>query len=339
MAAPAQASDQIIVNVSQKGNPLLKYLKHWNFGETAADYQLEGHTAVLFLQLKFHALHKDYLLPHMRAIGALPCRLKVLLCLCDVEDSNSMLIQIEKHCIEFHMTLLVCWTSDEAAAYLSSFRKFANRGPELLQARRETHAFAAAIAALTQVRSINKTDVANLFSTFGSLRHVAELSEEDLLVCPGLGEKKVKRLLAVLDAPFPGVKRRPKALASGLAGPSEVVRASAVASTAADISVPTPEALHSDEQKSLGRAPVQDLPSAVPISSCPHYDPLPPALQSEKGRELQQRRAAVQQKGYSKMRSALQSALKGDEDEEEGELTIPVIGIKRAPNGGNQISH
>ena len=39
------------------GNPLLKYLKNWTFGETAADYQVAEHTCILFLQLRCPEIH------------------------------------------------------------------------------------------------------------------------------------------------------------------------------------------------------------------------------------------------------------------------------------------
>ena len=42
-----------------------------------------------------------------------------------------------------------------------------------------------------QIRSVNKTDVMTMLSAFGNFRRLADLQEDDLLVCPGLGEKKV----------------------------------------------------------------------------------------------------------------------------------------------------
>lgn len=36
--------------------------------------------------------------------------------------------QIQKLCIDHHFTLIVCWTSDEAAAYVTAFRKYASGG-------------------------------------------------------------------------------------------------------------------------------------------------------------------------------------------------------------------
>ena len=56
--------------------------------------------------------------------------------------------------------------------------------------------------ALTRVRPLNKTDVLTLLSTFGSVAGVFAATPQQLALCPGFGEKKVKRLLEVLQAPL-----------------------------------------------------------------------------------------------------------------------------------------
>lgn len=41
------------------------------------------------------------------------------------------------------------------------------------------------------VRSINKTDVANMVSNFQSFAGIARATKEELSNCPGMGDKKV----------------------------------------------------------------------------------------------------------------------------------------------------
>jgi energy-coupling factor transporter ATP-binding protein EcfA2 len=55
---------------------------------------------------------------------------------------------------------------------------------------------------LTSVRSVNKNDVQTLLDVFGCVGNVCEASEQQLVLCPGLGEKKVKRLYRALHEPF-----------------------------------------------------------------------------------------------------------------------------------------
>eukprot|EP00957_Ditylum_brightwellii_P133503 10177925-Ditylum_brightwellii.AAC.1 len=54
----------------------------------------------------------------------------------------------------------------------------------------------------TAVRSVNKTDVHTLLDQFGSVRDVVCSSVEEMSLCPGLGEKKVRRLWEAFRKPF-----------------------------------------------------------------------------------------------------------------------------------------
>jgi DNA excision repair protein ERCC-1 len=71
---------------------------------------------------------------------------------------------------------------------------------------------------LTNVRSVNKTDVVTLLEVFGSFGGICQADEQQLVLCPGLGDKKVKRLYQALHEPFKpkaaGKKARTEASAS-----------------------------------------------------------------------------------------------------------------------------
>jgi DNA excision repair protein ERCC-1 len=49
--------------VSQKGNPVLDKIKSmpWEYGDIPADYVLGVTTCALFLSLKYHRLHPEYI--------------------------------------------------------------------------------------------------------------------------------------------------------------------------------------------------------------------------------------------------------------------------------------
>jgi DNA excision repair protein ERCC-1 len=59
-----------------------------------------------------------------------------------------------------------------------------------------------AIAMLTSVRGVNRSDAQRLLANFGSLRRVAEASIEQLTLCPGLGLHKARRLHTAMRTPF-----------------------------------------------------------------------------------------------------------------------------------------
>jgi DNA excision repair protein ERCC-1 len=56
---------------------------------------------------------------------------------------------------------------------------------------------------LTMIKSINRTDVASLASQFDSFAELALRANSNVLSSiPGFGDKKVSRLLRVLNQPF-----------------------------------------------------------------------------------------------------------------------------------------
>ena len=60
---------------------------------------------------------------------------------------------------------------------------------------------------LTCIRSVNKTDSSCLVSQFGSLHQLVSASIDELSLCHGIGEKKVKRMFDAINNPFRQRKR------------------------------------------------------------------------------------------------------------------------------------
>ena len=60
---PANPSTTLVVNPRQKGNPILKFIRNvaWAYGETPADYMMSESAGGLFLSLRYHQLHPNYL--------------------------------------------------------------------------------------------------------------------------------------------------------------------------------------------------------------------------------------------------------------------------------------
>ncbi|KAK9919755.1 hypothetical protein M0R45_028334 [Rubus argutus] len=201
-SSSAQRRNAILVSHRQKGNPLLKHIRNvrWEFADIICDYLLGQSSCALYLSLRYHLLHPDYLYYRIRELQK-NYKLRVVLCHVDVEDVVKPLLEVTKTAMLHECTLLCAWSLEEY--YLS----------------RLNHA-------LTTVRHVNKTDVVTLGTTFGSLSHVMDVSMEDLARCPGIGERKVKRLYETFHEPFKRVvASRPAASESTVpdnAGPCSV---------------------------------------------------------------------------------------------------------------------
>ncbi|XP_055001616.1 DNA excision repair protein ERCC-1 isoform X2 [Sorex araneus] len=209
---PAAKSGSIIVSPRQRGNPVLQFVRNvpWEFGEVLPDYVLGQSTCALFLSLRYHNLHPDYIHERLQSLGK-NFALRVLLVQVDVKDPQQALKELAKMCILADCTLILAWSAEEAGRYLETYKAYEQKPADLLMEKLEQDFISRMTDCLTTVKSVNKTDSQTLLATFGSLQQVIAASREDLALCPGLGPQKARRLFDVLHEPFLKVPPDPAA--------------------------------------------------------------------------------------------------------------------------------
>lgn len=205
---PGAKSSSIIVSPRQRGNPVLKFVRNvpWEFGDVVPDYVLGQSTCALFLSLRYHNLHPDYIHERLQSLGK-SFALRVLLVQVDVKDPQKALKELAKMCILADCTLVLAWSPEEAGRYLETYKAYEQKPADLLMEKLEQDFVSRVTECLTTVKSINKTDSQTLLTTFGSLEQLIAASREDLALCPGLGPQKARRLFDVLHEPFLKVPR------------------------------------------------------------------------------------------------------------------------------------
>ncbi|CAM8925346.1 unnamed protein product [Rhodiola kirilowii] len=193
----------ILVSNRQKGNPLLKHIRNvrWNFADILCDYLLGQGTCALYLSLRYHLLHPDYLYFRIRELQK-NYKLQIVLCHVDLEDVVKPLLEVTRTALLHDCTLLCAWSLEECGRYLETIKVYENKPADLIQGQMDTDYISRLTHALTSIRHVNKTDVVTLGSTFGSLSHIMDASMEDMARCPGIGERKVKRLYDTFHEPF-----------------------------------------------------------------------------------------------------------------------------------------
>ncbi|KAK9218996.1 hypothetical protein WN943_007635 [Citrus x changshan-huyou] len=136
-----QSRNAILVSHSQKGNPLLKHIRNmrWAFADVVCGYLLGQNSCALYLSLRYHLLHPDYLYHRIRELQK-NFMLRFVLCHVDVE---------------------------ECGCYLETIKVYENKQADLIQGQLDTDYLSQLTHALTSVWSVNKTDVVTLESTFG----------------------------------------------------------------------------------------------------------------------------------------------------------------------------
>jgi len=156
---------------------------------------------VLFLSLKYHRLHPEYIHHRIEKLGNM-FTLRILLLVCDIGEHQESIKEITKTCIINNVTIMVAWTLEEAGFYLSTFKSFEHKPPDLIRERVDKDFAAMYRASLTSISKVNKTDVETLKTNFGSLTDISLASSDKMQLLPGLGKIKVRRIKDAFERPF-----------------------------------------------------------------------------------------------------------------------------------------
>ncbi|KAE8144681.1 restriction endonuclease type II-like protein [Aspergillus avenaceus] len=194
-ALPSRSTPSaILVSMRQKGNPILNHIKllPWEYTETPADYVVGGTTCALFLSLKYHRLHPEYIYSRIRLLAG-KYLLRILLVMVDIPNHEDSLKELSKTSLINNLTLVLCWSAPEAAHYLELFKSSENSQPTAIRTQQAQSYKESLIEFVTTPRSINKSDTASLISTFGSLQNAINAQPEQISAVPGWGEKKVRQ--------------------------------------------------------------------------------------------------------------------------------------------------
>ncbi|KAL6939152.1 hypothetical protein ACO0RG_002979 [Hanseniaspora osmophila] len=118
-------SKTILVNKSQKGNPLLDKFANvnWRYVSSSSsllekidyDYMVRGKRKVIFLSLKYHKLHPEYIVKKLKPVANQGA---IMLCVVDIEKSENILKDLNKLCLFNGFTLLLSFNFEQAAKYL-----------------------------------------------------------------------------------------------------------------------------------------------------------------------------------------------------------------------------
>ncbi|KAF9227424.1 DNA repair protein rad10 [Gyrodon lividus] len=197
------AGNNIIINPNQRLNPVLECIRNVGkeFGDIIPDFQVGRTTCILFLSLKYHRLHPEYI--HIR-IEKLErsYNLRILLIMCDVTEHQESIRELTKVCLINNLTVIVAWSNDEAGQYIATFKQFEHKPPDLIKERIDKDYDSLLRTSLTSINKVNKTDVETLRTSLGSFTDIAKASSDKLQSLPGFGQVKVRRIKDAFEKPF-----------------------------------------------------------------------------------------------------------------------------------------
>ncbi|KAF7296110.1 DNA excision repair protein ERCC-1 [Mycena kentingensis (nom. inval.)] len=197
------SGNSIIVNPLQRTNPVLDAIKNVNkeFGDVVCDYQVGRTTGVLFLSLKYHRLHPEYIHTRIEKLGH-SYSLRILLVVSDVTEHRDPIRELTKMCLINNITILVAFSSEEAGHYLATFKQFEHKPPDMIKERVDKDYDSVLRSALTSISKVNKTDVETLRTSFGSFANIARATSDQLQDMPGFGQVKVNNVKNAFDKPI-----------------------------------------------------------------------------------------------------------------------------------------
>ncbi|KAK0538071.1 ssDNA endonuclease and repair protein rad10 [Tilletia horrida] len=206
------SGNTILVNACQKGNPILQFIRNvgWEYGDIVPDYQVGVSNCILFLSLRYHRLHPEYIHTRIQKLQQM-YTLRVLLVMCDVNDHQAAIKELTKVAVINNLTIVVAWSAEEAGRYVEAYKILEHKPADVLKERVSDDYMSQLTSVLTSVRGVNKTDVTTLLSNFGSLQRIATAAPSHLLMCPGFGDVKVRRLREAFSQPFRAGETRTRA--------------------------------------------------------------------------------------------------------------------------------
>ncbi|TQS33475.1 hypothetical protein Golomagni_06178 [Golovinomyces magnicellulatus] len=285
-----QAGSAILVSPRQRGNPVLTCIKSmpWEYSDIPADYSMGLTTCALFLSLKYHRLHPEYVYTRIRNLQG-KYNLRIVLTMIDIPNHEDSLRELSKTSLVNNVTIIACWSAAEAARYLELYKSYENANFDAIKGKQSSNYAEKLVDFVTVPRSLNKSDAVALVANFGSLKNAINADTEQLGMLSGWGGIKIKRWSAAVGEPF----RARKAAKRGAQGSS----ASGQQNSRLTQAIP------------LSRVPARDMPA-----SGTHTPASPGATSSSKAKEVSKSTGQFQFNGDT-----------DDEDDDEDALFAAAI--------------
>ncbi|KAJ4266309.1 ssDNA endonuclease and repair protein rad10 [Fusarium torreyae] len=238
-----QSGSTILVSPRQRGNPVLTSIRSmpWEYSDIPADFVCGLGTCALFLSLKYHRLHPEYIYTRIRNLQG-KYNLRILLTMVDIPNHEASLKELSKTSLVNNVTLVLCWSAAEAARYIELYKSYENATFGAIRGQQPSSYGEKLVEFVTVPRSLNKSDAVAVVSNFGSLKNAINADAEQLGMLNGWGGIKVKKWVSAVDEPF-RVKKAAKRGAKASERSSKL-----------------------DQAAPLSRVPLREMPSAGPSS-------------------------------------------------------------------------
>lgn len=197
-----EAEQFLIISNRQKMNPVVKKINRvrYKFKNIVPDFLIGKNNACIFISMKYHRLKPNYLQARIKTLQNKYTN-RILLCLIDIDNIDNVLGEINQYAFFSNCTLILCWSLEECARVLEDFKinekKFHSIKNKIYSKHDEKIS-----EVLKKIRCMNSNDALTLMKKFGNFKNIVQANKNDLINCPGLGNKKISTLLMTFNDPF-----------------------------------------------------------------------------------------------------------------------------------------
>ena len=192
----------ITISKLQEKNPLIKILSpakiEWD-ESSVCDYSIGHQIGILFLSLKFHRSHPEYLDKRVLNFkGGYASR--ILLLVVDGQNPDRVISKLTSYSIANNLNLVLAFDYEEAGRWILTMYNTQEAQVDELKASNET-TYDIAIDALNAI-GVSKKDAASMLESCGTLSKCLLQSRGELAKTNILSDFKMEQFLAALDEPF-----------------------------------------------------------------------------------------------------------------------------------------
>lgn len=157
----------ITINPCQRGNPVIGHIRNvsWEFGDTIADYEIGIKVGILYLSLKYHKMHSNYIYDRLKNLKR-AYQSRILILHIDGKDFSKALRELGRVSTVLDYCLVLAWSYEEAGKYIETFKMFEFKSADSIKERIPNNFMDQITACLTEVESISKTNVLTLALNF-----------------------------------------------------------------------------------------------------------------------------------------------------------------------------
>ncbi|RPA86059.1 Rad10-domain-containing protein [Ascobolus immersus RN42] len=220
---PKQGSGKtILVNPCQKGNPVLTHIRAvpWEWGDIVPDYVVGEKACALYLSLKYHRLHPEYIYRRIKDLGS-RYDFRALIIYCDVPDDDKYQLELQTFCIKHSppLTVLTSGSYQQSAQWLMMLKQEEHCPISKLEnptGKQKSLKEQAIEFVLKAGGGINTTDAINLGKHFGTIEKAVLCEDMDeFLKIPGWGPRKVNAWEQYVTRPLVPLTDRKRVLVKG----------------------------------------------------------------------------------------------------------------------------